>query len=83
MNKNLITFENKIINSSSLFPQSRVFFSSIHRGRTRQLYSFCFFPLSADARKFLKRAARATASEFFFLGIPSHSLDFPQNVLKF
>ena len=65
------------------FPDFRFFFSSIHRGRTRQLYSFCFFPLSADARKFLKRAARAAASEFFFLGLSSHSLDFPRNFLKF
>ena len=53
-------------------------FSSIHRGRTRQLYRFRFFPLSADVHQFPQRAARATASVFFFLGIPSHYLGFPE-----
>ena len=43
---------------------------------------FLLFPLSADVRKFPKRAAWAAASEFFFLGIPSHSLDLLRNLSK-
>ena len=41
-----------------------------------------FFPLSAAVRKFPKRTAWAAASEFFFPGIPSHSLDLLRNFSK-
>ena len=44
---------------------------------------FLLFPLSADVRQFPKRAAWAAASEFFFLGIPLHSLDLLRNFSKF